>query len=90
MRADIEEKVLEKLATSDKVSLIIERQPDGKMRVMSGSWGREKVILRDQALEVRNTDGRRHIADKGAPLREFAMSALPPKADIGGHRFDVR
>jgi hypothetical protein len=53
MRADIEEKVLEKLATSDKVSLVIERQPDGKMRVTSGSWDGEKVILRDQVLEVR-------------------------------------
>jgi hypothetical protein len=48
MRTDIEEKVLEKLTTSDKVAIVVERQSDGKMRVTSGSWDGEKVILRDQ------------------------------------------
>jgi hypothetical protein len=57
MRTDIEEKVLEKLATSDKATIVVERQSDGKMRVTSGSWDGEKVILRDQVLEVRNVDG---------------------------------
>jgi hypothetical protein len=64
MRADIEEKVLEKLATSDKIGIIIERQPDGKMRVTSASWDGEKVFLRDQVLEVRNVEGRLHVARK--------------------------
>jgi len=64
MRTDTAEKVLEKLATSDKVTIVIERQSDGKMRVTSGSWDGEKVILRDQVLEVRNVDGRLHIAPK--------------------------
>ena len=64
MRTDTTEKVLEKLATSDKATIVIERQPDGKMRVTSGSWDGEKVILRDQVLEVRKVDGRLHIADK--------------------------
>ena len=41
-----------------------ERQSDGKMRVTSGSWDGEKVILRDQVLEVRNVDGRLHVARK--------------------------
>ncbi|MGB9388840.1 MAG: hypothetical protein WCB70_02435 [Xanthobacteraceae bacterium] len=41
---------------------MIERQPDGKLRVTSGSWDGEKVILRDQALEVRNAEGRLHRA----------------------------
>jgi hypothetical protein len=58
------EKVLEKLATSDKATNVIERQPDGKMRVTSGSWDGEKVILRDQVLEVRNVEGGLHIASK--------------------------
>jgi hypothetical protein len=58
------EKVLEKLATSDKATIVIERQSDGKMRVTSGSWDGEKVILRDQMLEVRNVEGRLHIARK--------------------------
>ena len=51
-------------ATSDKATIVIERQPDGKMRVTSGSWDGEKVILRDQALEVRYVDGRLHVARK--------------------------
>jgi len=34
------------------------------MRVTSGSWVREKVFLRDQVLEVRNVDGRLHVARK--------------------------
>jgi glutamate mutase epsilon subunit len=33
---------------------VIERQPDGKMRVTSGSWDGEKIIFRDQVLEVRH------------------------------------
>jgi hypothetical protein len=57
MRTDIEEKVLEKLATSDKTTIVVERQSDGKMRVTSGSWVGEKVILRDQVLEARKVDG---------------------------------
>jgi hypothetical protein len=31
------EKVLEKFATSDKATIVIERQTDGQMRVTSGS-----------------------------------------------------
>jgi hypothetical protein len=39
------------------------RAPDGaKMRVTSESW----VILRDQVLEMRNVDGRLHIASPGS------------------------
>jgi hypothetical protein len=57
MRTDIAEKVLEKLATSDKITIVIERQSDGKKRVTSGSWDGEKVILRDQVLEVRQCRG---------------------------------
>jgi hypothetical protein len=37
MRTDTHEKVLEKLATGDKPTIVIERQSDGKMRVTSGS-----------------------------------------------------
>ena len=62
VRTDIDEKVLEKLATSDKATIVIERQLDGKMRMTSGSWDGVKVILPDQALEVHKVDGRLHIA----------------------------
>jgi hypothetical protein len=45
-RVDILEKVLEKLATSQKTTIVIDREHDGKMRVTSGSWDGEKVFLR--------------------------------------------
>jgi hypothetical protein len=48
MRTDTHEKVLEKLATSDKVTIVIERLTDGKMRATSSSWDGEKVILCDR------------------------------------------
>jgi len=32
------EKVLEKLATTDKTTLVCEKAPEGKIRVTSGSW----------------------------------------------------
>ncbi|MFY9769986.1 MAG: hypothetical protein WBX95_02500 [Xanthobacteraceae bacterium] len=54
---DTLEKVLERLATSDKATIVIERQPDGKMRVTSGSWDWEMVFLREQVLEVGNVEG---------------------------------
>ena len=49
-------------STSDKTTIVIERQPDGKMRVASGSWDGEKVFLKDQVLEVRHAiaDARLH------------------------------
>jgi hypothetical protein len=34
------------------------------MRVTSGSWDGEKVILRDQVLEVSKVEGRLHVARK--------------------------
>jgi hypothetical protein len=54
------------LATSDKTTIVIERQPDGKMRVTSGSWDGEKIFLRDQVLEVRHAvpDAWLHVARK--------------------------
>jgi hypothetical protein len=36
--------------TSGKTTIVIERQPDGKMRATSGAWDGEKVLLNDQAL----------------------------------------
>jgi len=77
MRTDIEEKVLEKLATSDKISIVVERQPDGKMRVTSGSWDGEKVFFRDQVLEVRCVDGRLHVARKPRQYDEWDRYVPP-------------
>ena len=46
------EKVLEKLATNSKVTIVIERQTE------------LKCALRDQVLELRKVDERLHIARK--------------------------
>jgi hypothetical protein len=77
MRADIEEKVLEKLATSDKATIVVDRLPEGKIRVTSTSWDGEKVILRDQVLEVRNVEGRLHIARKPRQYDEWDRYVAP-------------
>jgi hypothetical protein len=91
LRTDRHEKVLEKLATSDKVTIVIERQPNGKMRVTSGSWVGEKVILRDQVLEVRNVDNRLHVARKERRRTSGTrpMSPMTPMAQPDSHDFDV-
>jgi hypothetical protein len=52
LQQDIGEKILEGSATSDKTTIVIERQPDGKMRVTSGSWDDEKVFLKDQGMST--------------------------------------
>jgi hypothetical protein len=64
MQVEKLEKVLEKLATSDKTTIVIERLTDGKMRVTSGSWDGERSFFRDQMLEVRVVEGRLHVARK--------------------------
>jgi hypothetical protein len=38
------EKVLERLATTEKGTIVVERQPDGKMRVTSGSWDMRRCL----------------------------------------------
>ena len=58
MSTDTLEKVLDRLAVTDKATLVLERAPEGKILVTSGSWDGEKVILRDQALAVGNVEGR--------------------------------
>jgi hypothetical protein len=64
MRAENLEKVLERIATTEKTTIVTERSPGGKMRATSGSWDGEKVLLRDQVLEVRNVEGRLHVSRK--------------------------
>jgi hypothetical protein len=41
MRVELADKVIEKLATSDRITIVVERQPDGKMRITSASWDGE-------------------------------------------------
>jgi hypothetical protein len=61
---DIAETVLEKLGTTESVSLILKREDGGKIRVTSHLWESAKVILRNEVLEIRNVDGVLHIARK--------------------------
>jgi hypothetical protein len=65
------EKVLEKLATTEKTTLAIAREVDGKIRATSGSWDGEKVILKGQVLEVRNVDGGLYVARKARKPDEW-------------------
>ena len=58
------EKVLEKLATTDKATLVFEKAPEGKVRVTASTWASEKVILKGEVLKVRNVDGQLHVARK--------------------------
>jgi hypothetical protein len=63
--------------TSDKATIVIERLPRGKMRVTSGSWDGVKVILRDQVPEVRNVEGRPHVARKRLHHDEWDLPIAP-------------
>jgi hypothetical protein len=86
---DILEKVLERLATSEKTTLVIARELDGKMLVTSGSWEGEKVFARGEVLEVRNVDGRLHVARKPRQHDEWDPPIAPydpygPGTDVSG------
>jgi hypothetical protein len=52
------------------------------MRVTSGSWDGEKVLLPDQVLEVRNVHGRLHVARK--PRRYDEWDPYVPPYDPYG------
>jgi hypothetical protein len=71
IRVDSLEKVREKLATTEKTTIAIAREAGGKIRVTSGSWEGEKVILKDQVLEVRNVDGRLYVSRKAKKPDEW-------------------
>jgi hypothetical protein len=55
------QKVIEPLAVTDKATIVVEKAPEGKLRVTSSAWSSEKVILKDEVLEVRNVEGRLHV-----------------------------
>jgi hypothetical protein len=70
-QADIVEKVLERLATTEKSTIVLERQPDGKMRVTSGASDGEKDIFARSGARGRNVEGRLHVACKPPPPRRM-------------------
>ena len=56
--------VLETLAFSDDIQIVLGKLPDGKFRATSKSWDETKLFLPDQILEVRMISGRIRIARK--------------------------
>jgi hypothetical protein len=91
IRVDSLEKVIEKLATTEKTTLAIAREEGGKIRVTSGSWDGEKVILKGQVLEVRTVDGRLYVSRKAKrpdewdpPIELDSLLILwaPPEAEV--------
>jgi hypothetical protein len=59
LRQDIGEKVLERLATSDKTTIVIERQPDGKNASNVRVLGRGEDHLSARCSRFRNANRRR-------------------------------
>ncbi len=43
---------------------MVEHLRTGNMRVTSNSWDHEKVLGKDQIVEIRAVDGRLHVARK--------------------------
>jgi hypothetical protein len=78
------EKVIEKLATTEKTTLAIAREEGGKIRVTSGSWDGEKVILKGQVLEVRNVDGRLYVSRKAKKPDEWDPPIRPTIPTVRG------
>ena len=70
------DRVIEKLATSDKPTLTIERLPEGKMRVTSNSWDGEKVLFRNEVLEVRWVEGRLNCQSESQMARHLGVGGL--------------
>jgi len=54
MSPDQLEKVLQKLASTDRTTLVVSNESDGKMRLTLGSWERERDFSRGQAFQVCN------------------------------------
>jgi hypothetical protein len=61
---DMTNSVVERMGTTESVSLILKREDGGKIRVTSQLWPEAKVILKGEVLEVRNVDGRLHSGRK--------------------------
>jgi hypothetical protein len=70
-------KVLERLGTTDGVRLVLKREPEGKIRVTSKFWEDAKMIGRGEVLEIRNVEGRLHIARRPLPHGEWGRPVEP-------------
>ncbi len=76
-------------ATTDKITLVVSKEADGKMRVTSGSWEGEKVFSRNQVLELRNFEGRLHVSRKERHHDDWDPPIEPYDPYGSDERFDV-
>ena len=68
----------DRLAISDKPTLVLEALPNGNFKVKSNSLDGEKTILATEVLEVRSFEGRLRVA------REDRLPDVgdPPRVDL--------
>jgi hypothetical protein len=71
MRPEKHQRVLERMGVSDGLTTSVRRGLGGKIRVTSALWEDAKVIDKHEVLEVRNVDGRLHIARKPRQYDEW-------------------
>jgi hypothetical protein len=64
MTPEKHQRVLERMGVSDGLTTSVRREEGGKIRVTSSAWEDAKVIGKHEVLEVRNVDGRLHVARK--------------------------
>src|SRR5271156_2764645 len=60
---------------------LLERLPEGKIRVTSLAWDEPKVFLAGQSLEVRNKDGVLVLARKGVDSEDVAADKAERQRD---------
>src|SRR5438067_13745323 len=75
------EKVLDRLATIEKTTLVIGRQPGRQNASDLRLLGQRKGVSARQVLEVRNVEGRLHVARKAAAT---TTGTGPRAASMGG------
>ena len=75
---DMTESVLERLGTTESTTLALARDRGGNIRVTSLLWPEPKVILKGEVLEIRNVDGRLHIARKARHPNEPSVEPYDP------------
>jgi hypothetical protein len=85
------EKVLKKLAVTDKITLVLEHVKggkNGKIRVSATPWEDARVVVDGEVLEVRALDGQLRISvkerhyDDGDP-EPVPFEYNPYEADLG-------
>ncbi len=70
-------------------SIVIERLLDGKMRFASNGLNQEGLLSGEQVLEVRNVDGRLHVARKQCRHAEWTPPVEPYGPYAPGKCYDV-